>query len=209
MKALRILGILLIAGGVGGAIIWPNMAKRVTGEEVARAIAFDRDAAGWHRGWKTEKVELSTASNPMTILIEAEFLPAARKSRNKADVHLVLARGGEITMEGTFGLTLPLNSGTGSRWMSVATPEFSIAESGEHVITVRPVGGDDPDFATVRAIVKTDVLKPDARYLGYGYTAIAGGIAAVFLSFARGGAKKKTARPKARRKSRNWGRPKR
>lgn len=154
--ALTALGVALAVGGFGAALLWPSLAARNSGTELARLEVFDRADGGWERGWRPVQFRLTPRDNPVRVVIEAEFLPGNKVARANTSLYAAIARDGRIETEGAFAMSLP-NAGGGDRsprLSSIVLPQFVAPAAGLYTLTVRSRENGDEGFARAEAVVR-------------------------------------------------------
>ena len=198
MRWLQAAGVVIAAAGFFAAFAWPLISERQSGGEKARLLVFNRDDGGWERGWRSVQVDLSPAENPVRIVLDARFLPAAVQPRATTGLVMLIARDGVIVREMALAVPVP---GTGKgepRGVTLPTPEFTVAAAGKYTITVRSTETGDAGFLGADAVVRVGAASDPNRWRMPGYAGIALGAVLYLL----GGGRVMTARRQRRKRRR-------
>lgn len=200
MRWLQAAGVVIAAAGFFAAFAWPLISERQSGGEKARLLVFNRDDGGWERGWRPVQVDLSPAENPVRIVLDAKFLPAAVRRGATTGLVMLIARDGAIIREMAFAMPVPgKGKGKGEpRGVTLPTPEFTVATAGKYTITVRSTETEDAGFLGADAVVRVGAASDPNRWQMPGYAGIALGTVLYLL----GGGRVMTASRRRRRKRR-------
>lgn len=158
---MRLLGILLLLGGLYFAIAKPWFSTQFTGEKIATSTLFQKGD-----GWRAGTVELDDDDGPFRTRINVYRLQGKIRSRER--LHLIFrvqdANSGSVVVEKRLALNLDeASNNTRSdveQLHSVAVEAFDVPDESTYKVGVVPVSANNPDRVDLN--IHPNILRVEA-----------------------------------------------
>jgi hypothetical protein len=184
-RRMRLLFLLMLLGGIAGAIAYPWMASDLGVSEVGSFRVFDPES-----GFRPAVVRLSAQDSPIRVLVELTAARPLEVAADEAVITLTVAAGSRTVLAQTltFAEASPRETSPqlSDRIYRQQAGTIDPVEDADHTFTVGPAGMEAVDIRSIDVVLASAPAAIDPRVQPIGFALMAIGFVGLVLSLRRG-----------------------